>query len=108
MRVLLDENVPAPLRQILGHHEVKTLQQQGWAGISNGDLVRSADGRFDVLVLADKNLRYQQNLTGRTLALVELPTNRWPLLQPLLPRIREAVDRVSPGSYTILEFPAAT
>ena len=104
MRVLLDENVPAPLRPALGPHEVKTLQEQGWAGISNGELVRQAEGRFDVLVLADKNLRFQQNLAGRNLALVELPTNRWPLLQPLLPKIRQAVDRATPGTYTVLEF----
>ena len=56
MRVLFDENVPAPLRQALAHHEVKTLQEQGWRGISNGDLVSLTEGRFEVLVLADKNL----------------------------------------------------
>jgi hypothetical protein len=103
MRVLFDENVPAPLRQALAHHEVKTLQEQGWRGISNGDLVSLADGRFEVLVLADKNLRYQQNLGGRRLALVELPTNRWPLLQPILARIRATVDQAMPGSYTVIE-----
>ncbi len=57
MKVLLDENVPAPLRPLLEPHAVTTLQAQGWAGISNGDLVRLVDGVFDVLVLADKNLR---------------------------------------------------
>lgn len=103
MKVLLDENVPAPLRQLLEPHAVTTLQAQGWAGISNGDLVRLVDGVFDVLVLADKNLRYQQNLSGRRLALVELPTNRWPLLQPLLPKIRTAIEHAMPGSYQVIE-----
>jgi hypothetical protein len=62
------------------------------------------DQRFDVLVLADKNLRYQQNLTTRTIALVELPTNRWPLLKQIAPRIVHAAERATPGSYTIIEF----
>jgi hypothetical protein len=55
-------------------------------------------------VLADKNLRYQQNLAGRRLALVELPTNRWPLLQPLLPRIRTVVEQAKPGSYHVIDL----
>lgn len=78
MRVIFDENVPAPLRRHLSGYEVTTLQEQGWSGISNGDLIERVDGRFDVLILADKNLRYQQNLTTRRVALIELPTNRWP------------------------------
>jgi hypothetical protein len=104
MKVIFDENVPAPLRAFLIRHEVTTVQAQGWAGISNGELVQRAEGVFDVLLLADKNLRYQQNLTGRRLALVELPTNRWPLLKALASRITAAVDAASPGSYTIIEL----
>jgi hypothetical protein len=105
MRVIFDENVPAPLRKFMNPHVVTTVQEQGWAGISNGDLVRQSDGVFDVLLLADKNLRYQQNLANRQLALVELPTNRWPMLQTMLPRIRHAVDKAIPGSYTIIDLP---
>jgi len=102
MRVLFDENVPAPLRHTLGGHEVATLQERGWRGITNGELVRMAEGVFDVLILADKNLRYQQQLDGRKLALIELPTNRWPLLKPLVPRILAALDQAVPGSYSIV------
>ena len=76
MRILFDENVPAPLRQFFPDDGVVTIQELGWSGIENGELVSRAEADFDVLVLADKNLRYQQNLTGRALALVELPTNR--------------------------------
>jgi hypothetical protein len=70
MKVIFDENVPAPLRRHLPGHEVVTLQELGWSGIGNGELVKRTDGVFDVLILADKNLRYQQNLTGRRIALV--------------------------------------
>lgn len=104
MRVVFDENVPAPLRRYLQEHDVVTLQEQGWAGIGNGELVSRVDGVFDVLLLADKNLRYQQNLKGRSIALVELPTNRWPQLEKISRRIVDAVGQATPGSYTIIEL----
>ena len=107
MKVLFDENVPAPLRRLLTLHQVTTVQGQSWQGISNGELVRLAETCFDVLLLADKNLRYQQNLVGRRLALVELPTNRWPIVKAPSPRIQAAVDQAQPGSYPVIELPAA-
>jgi hypothetical protein len=103
VRIIFDENVPLPLRQFLTGHDVTTVQLEGWTGIGNGELVARIDGRFDVLVLADKNLRYQQKLTGRQIALVELPTNRWPVVRMMAERIVHAVENAVPGSYTILE-----
>jgi hypothetical protein len=61
------------------------------------------DRVFDVMVLADKNLRYQQNLAARRIALVELPSNRWPVLQGLASQIGDAVKNARPGGYTIIE-----
>ncbi len=104
MRVIFDENIPAPLRVSLAGHEVTTVQERGWSGIANGELIRRVDGIFDVLLLADKNLRYQQNLVARRIALVELPTNRWPFLQAIIPQIVEAVNLAKPGSYTVIEL----
>ena len=91
MTFLLDENLPRGLRRLLAPRNVTTAQQAGYAGLENGQLLAAIEGVFDVLITADKNLRYQQNLTGRQLAIVELPTNRWPLLRTL-----EARDH--PGS----------
>lgn len=102
MRIIFDENVPLPLRDFLPGHTVTTVQLEGWAGVENGEILRHVDGVFDVLVLADKNLRYQQNLTTRRIALVELPTNRWPALQALATQIADAVDRAQPSSYTVV------
>jgi hypothetical protein len=76
VKILFDENVPLPLRQFFVGHDVSTVQQEGWSGIKNGELVSRAEGRFDVLVLADKNSRYQQNVAQLAIAFVELPTNR--------------------------------
>lgn len=103
MKVIFDENVPLPLRQFLAGHEVSSVQAEGWAGIENGAIIERVEGRFDVLILADKNLRYQQNLAGRKVALIELPTNRWPVLKALVGRIAEAVTAARPGSYTVIE-----
>lgn len=106
MRVLLDENVPRPLVRFLVGHEVSTVQDCGLRGVHNGELLRIADESFDVFVLADKNMRYQQRIDGRNIAIIELPTNRWPLLLPLASRIAEAVDNVQPGDYMVIELTA--
>ena len=104
MKVILDENVPEPLKGILPNHTVTTVQEQELAGTVNGALLARLEGVFDVFVTADKNLRYQQNLSGRQLAILELPTNRLPLLRPLFPRITAAVDAMRPGDYVQLAF----
>jgi hypothetical protein len=71
--------------------------------LKTANFVSRAEAEFDVLLLADKNLRYQQNLAGRGLALVELPTNRWPILEPLGVQVAAAVHGARPGSYTIVQ-----
>ena len=91
MKILFDENVPLPLWRFLPDHEVSTVQNDGWVGTQNGELILRAEMRFDILILADKNLRYQQNLANRRIALIELPTNRWPLLAQLSDRIAAAI-----------------
>lgn len=103
MKIIFDENVSLPLRQFFPAHEVTTVQAEGWSGVENGAILDCVDVRFDVLLLADKNLRYQQNLNARKVALVELPTNRWPALQALAPKIVRAVEAAQSGSYTIIE-----
>ena len=62
MRVLLDECVPRALREQLPGHDVKTVVEAGWAGVKNGELLRLAAQRFDVVLTVDRNLEYQQNL----------------------------------------------
>lgn len=103
MKVIFDENVPAPLRELLPRHAITTVQEQGWAGLANGELLQRVDGIFDVMLLADKNLRYQQNLAPRRIALVELPTNRWPVLERMADRIDQAIGQAAIGSYTVIE-----
>jgi hypothetical protein len=106
MRILLDECVPVQVRNALVGHDVSTAQKMGWSGISNGELLQRAeqDG-FELFIVADKNLRYQQNLKGRELAIPELWTNHRPTLEKHLDRIRAAADRISTGEYLVLESP---
>ena len=102
MTIILDENLPRGLLRILAPHTVTTVQKVGYAGIENGELLAKLDGVYDVFLTADKNLRYQQNLTGRQLALVELPTNRWPVLRRLGSQIAQVVGQCQPASYTVI------
>lgn len=103
MKIIFDENIPYPLKQFFPSDDVATVQLRGWTGFKNGELIGLIDGQFDVFLIADKNLRYQQNLSERKIAIVELPTNRWPLLKVMAARIALAVHAATPGSYTIVQ-----
>jgi hypothetical protein len=103
MRVLLDECVPVQIRGALSGHEVDTTQKMGWGGTSNGELLALAEqAGFELLIVADRNLRYQQNLSGRRIAILELWTNHRPTLEKHFARIREIADQTSPGAYLVL------
>ena len=104
MTIILDENLLKPLKGIFPNHTVTTVQEQGLAGTVNGALLARLESVFDVFITADKNLRYQQNLSDRQLAILELPTNRLPLLRPLFPRITAAADAMTPSAYVQLTF----
>ena len=105
----MDECLPEILTDWLTPGELKTVQGVGWAGIGNGDLLRRAEGQFDVLLTADKRLRYQQNLKGRRLAIPVLPSNRLKVLRAMIGDIEAAIARMVPGQpdqYFELSLPA--
>lgn len=74
VKILFDQGTPAPLRRSLKQHTVATAYELGWTDLDNGRLLAAAESEFDALVTTDKNLRYQQNLAGRRLAILVLPT----------------------------------
>ena len=103
MKVLFDHGTPAPLRRALIGHEIDTAYERGWSKLQNGELIAAAEaGKYQLLVTTDKNLRYQQKLTGRNLAIVVLWTTSWPKIQQSLPKVQTAVDSATKGSYTEL------
>jgi hypothetical protein len=105
MRILLDENIPFALRKLLGDHEVKHASEEGWDGLSNGQLIAAAEGAgHDVMLTADKNLRYQQNLAMRRLAIMALSTNHWKTIRRDVRLVVEALERVKPGAFVELDF----
>ena len=87
MRVLLDEQLPRHLAREIRGHDVSTVQQRGWAGLKNGELLRvAADAGFEVLVTADRNLQFQQNLSQSRLGIILLVASS-NALEDLLPRV---------------------
>jgi hypothetical protein len=105
VRILLDQGTPAPLRRALAGHSVATAYEEGWDTLSNGELLAAAERSFDTFVTTDQNLRYQQNLTGRQLAILVLPTTSWPRLQPHAAAIAAAVVALRPGELQEWSFP---
>lgn len=105
MRVLLDECVPTAIRQLLPDHTCATVAYMGWAGIKNGELLRFAESRFDVFLTSDQNLRYQRNLVGRRIAVVQLSTNNLRRLVAAGALIQSAVTAARPGEVRVLEIP---
>jgi predicted nuclease of predicted toxin-antitoxin system len=102
MRVLVDECLPRFLRRVLPGHFVQTAQDCGWAGIKNGELLLLAEQQFDVFLTSDKNLRYQQNLAERKIAIIEFPTNRRVVVKQIVPQLIDALNTIHPGSYVQL------
>jgi predicted nuclease of predicted toxin-antitoxin system len=100
VRILFDQGTPAPLRRALADHSVDTAFERGWSTLENGEFIAAAESEaFEVLVTTDKNLRYQQNLAARSIAIVVLLTTSWPRIQRSLPQVVAAVGNAAPGSY---------
>ena len=105
----MDECLPEDLVRWLPDWDVRMVQQMGWAGVKNGELLRRAEREFDLFLTADKNLRYQQNLKGRRLAILVLPSNRLKVLLKMTADIDAAIAHVVPGEpdqYFELSQPA--
>src|SRR6185295_16271938 len=80
----------------------------GWGGLRNGELLALAELQFEIFITGDKRIHYQQNLTGKRLALIVLPSNRVPIVNAILPLIKAPIEQVQPGAYVELSLPAST
>jgi len=106
MRVLFDQAAPVPIRRHLRGHVVTTAFQQGWDKLVNGELLAVAErAGFDVFLTTDKNMRYQQNLAGRKIAIVVLGQQQWPYVKPHVQRVVDAVNAATAGSFNEVEIP---
>ena len=94
MRVFLDENIPDGIGRDLPGHEVSSVEQEGWKGTQNGRLLALVERSFNVLVTADSGLSFQNELSGRQLSVVVLPTNRLPILRDNPVPLRRTLDEL--------------
>ena len=95
----------APLHRLLPGHECTTAQRRGWGGLKNGDLLQRVEGEFDLFVTSDQNIRYQQNLAGRRMAILELSTNDIGRRRAAAATVQSAVAAMQPGEFRPLEIP---
>jgi hypothetical protein len=93
-------------RYLIDHHTVTEARARGWEELENGGLLSKAEvAGFDVLVTTDKNLSYQQDLSGRKIAIVVLGQGRWSLIKRCVAQVVATVNAATPGSFTEVEIP---
>jgi hypothetical protein len=106
MLILFDHGTPRGIARFLPGHTVTRARERGWETLTNGDLLAEAErAGFDVFLTADKNIRYQQNLAGRKIAVVVLSTPQWPVVRLHTAKIAAAVNAATPGSYAEVQIP---
>lgn len=105
MKILFDQGTPVPLRQYLKNHTVKTAYEEGWPTLSNGDLLIEAEkAGYQLFVTTDQNLRYQQNLRERQIAIVVLLSTSWPRIRPKAEHVLELINAIHSGGYAEIPF----
>jgi len=106
MLILFDHGTPAPLESFLTNHLVKRAKDLGWEILGNGELLTAAEkAGFEVFLTTDKNIRYQQNLAIRKIAIVVIGNPQWPVLRQYVDRIVSAVNTAKRGTYIEVEIP---
>jgi hypothetical protein len=108
LRVLLDENIDHQLVGLFdAEFAVRTVEDQGWKGVTNGELLRAAASTFDVFITMDRHLPYQQNLSALRLAIVVIRSvsNAFVDVAPLMPEVNAAVRTAERGAATIIQHP---
>lgn len=100
MKILFDQGTPVPLRRFLIGHTIDTAYERGWSEVTNGNLLTKAEQEgYELLITTDRNLRYEQNLADRQIAIAVLMTTSWPRIKQHTDRIQGIVDVIQPGTY---------
>jgi hypothetical protein len=85
-------------------HDCVSVQQRGWQGIRNGELLRRAEGEFDLFLTTDESLRYQQNLAGRRIQILQLSTNKLRAIIAAAELIRATITAMNPAEFRVLQI----
>jgi len=105
MKLLFDQGTPVPLRRHLHPHQVDTAAEKGWSAIGNGDLISAAESEgYDAIITTDQNLKYQQNLDTRSIAIVVLKTTSWPRILKVVSRVVSEIEAVKPQDFKEIEI----
>ena len=100
MKILFDQGTPVPLRHFLSAHEVSTAYEMGWSTLANGELLNAAETEgFEVFVSTDTNLRHQQNLQNRSIAIVILKAASWPRIESNVRRVVGTIEQAIELDY---------
>ncbi|MBE9231761.1 hypothetical protein IQ231_08690 [Cuspidothrix issatschenkoi LEGE 03284] len=100
MKILFDQGTPVPLRKLLTNHSVTTAYEEGWSNLSNGDLLKAAESQgYQILITTDQNLRYQQNLSDRQIAILVLLSTSWPKIRKQVDEISAVINTTNLGDY---------
>ncbi len=102
MKIIIDECVPSIVKRGLPERQIVSVQEMGWAGIKNGELLKLVVAEFDVFITSDKNLRHQQNLTTLAISIILLPSNQVPVIKAMLPNIDEALSKITQQKFVEL------
>src|SRR5205807_6043329 len=105
MKILLDECVPWPMHRLLPQHSITSVQTQGWSGVRNSELLRRAEAEFDLFITSDQNIRYQQNLAGKRIAIIELSTNDLRRILLAGELIQQTVEKIQSVEVQRLKIP---
>ncbi len=106
MLILFDHNVPRPLSRHLYGHTVHTAAEMGWAERPDGALIGLAESNgYELLITGDGNIKDQQNLADRSLAVLVLLRNHWPSVRLQVDQIRAAIEEMAPGGYVEIPIP---
>ena len=96
------------MHTLLANHKCTSVQAEGWSGVRNSELLKRAEGAFDLLITADQNLRFQQNLSSTSIAILELSTNDLRLIVSAANAIQQAVEEIAPGQFVRLNVVSGT
>jgi hypothetical protein len=105
MKILFDQGTPVPLRRYLHPHTVDTTAERGWSSLQNGDLLAKAElDHYDAFVTTDQNLKYQQNLTARTIRILVITTTSWPKISKKTAQVRSTLESLDQGGYAEVDI----
>ena len=105
MNILLDECTPRLVKKRLPQFFICTAEEMGWTAIKKGKLLNMAEGQFDILISTDQDLPYQQNLAGRRIAVIILPSNKVPVVAQLMSAVEQALQTIQPGTFVEIPLP---